>query len=741
MSDMSAHREHISGLSSSVGVVEMDERPLHPHVEVLQRQIEAVEKFTIPFRLDGVPDLTRSFDPKSGRDIAGMATALRVGDLYHRLKLESVSVMDGDTGGVAVMFPHVNIHHDGTNKIMDVDGVNRAAQTVVDTTKMIIEYETLLGLVQSEALSQDTLRSAYGLTASGLQQKVADLRASLIRDAQTMHNGLSGMQMEVRQERLGSKKAGKVQIRSGAGIMVDDSHVWVAPAGWLAEQGLTPQAQEQGKKADSTKRTKIKVIGIGGMGALILSACLPVSVPATESSPVPIDSIETPQPAETPVSVEPTVAPTEMPGILPTPTAEKSGSGVSVNSRIEVLPGQTVEIEPGSAVVSNTAKSGGGSVETSALSQLNLARVAANNILSNENRSTGMVEVPYLSQPITVEGVEHTFDRVEGDFAYYKSGDNVVKVLIRAPIIDGRVLVSVVNTNEDGNGEVGLASLKPDGSIDQLFLGLVFGENDKVSMAVRDGKYLITVENEQGRFDVRDLGNGKWELVEQVVKSCVSPEAIAAQDAGFEARTGIDLDNLEANEAGRIFAEALEENKFIGFLNNPGGVGFGMIKTGVDLVPINDSTGSGIKDLVCVYGRTGLMPDQTIVVVVGWVDSNGKFQGLGNGDDMVNRKNLPGDDLLNFFKNLPDGAVMSWDVNTFSGLTSADQIQSSNSSSTFPNSERVKKLVGALNNQLIERASGAGNFEDYWALMDPEQGDPGFISAGEFKYFKQIKLK
>lgn len=263
--------------------------------------------------------------------------------------------------------------------------------------------------------------------------------------------------------------------------------------------------------------------------------------------------------------------------------------------------------------------------------------------------------------------------------------------------------------------------------------------SDVVSVEIKDETIFgLNAQGEQiMQFDVAD---GKWE---RVVKSCVDPDLIAELDAEFEARTGIDLDNFDANDEGRRFAEGLKSVEYFGYNLDSDMVGFGMIKTGISLVPFVGNAESGIDKLVCVYGRTGVrsLSNQTISVVVGWVDENGKFQNLADGVDTVNRKNLKPYEQLAFFSNLPDGAVMGLEIHTFSGITSLNQIQQP--PSHFPTHEYVRDLVMALENQFLERLSDVAerDVHEYWVSMDPEKGDPGFILFGGWDYAKQIDLK
>lgn len=233
------------------------------------------------------------------------------------------------------------------------------------------------------------------------------------------------------------------------------------------------------------------------------------------------------------------------------------------------------------------------------------------------------------------------------------------------------------------------------------------------------------------------------EVKEKIYTSCVDSKLISQLDDNFETRTGIDLDNLDISDAGKKFQEGLNSVQFIGFSPDKDIVTFSLIKTGVDIVPV-DVAGSNIEELVCVYGRTGLssLAGQTVSVVVGWVDKSGEFQPMSPGVSDQLRKNFSFDEILGFFQGLPDGAIMTFPVHTFNGITNPDQINIESNTELFPEQTKyVIQLLKALNNQLLDRAPDRQDPGAYWAVMNPELQDPGFIVAGQWNYFSLLDLK
>lgn len=261
---------------------------------------------------------------------------------------------------------------------------------------------------------------------------------------------------------------------------------------------------------------------------------------------------------------------------------------------------------------------------------------------------------------------------------------------------------------------------------------------DYASMRVDVNGSVVAVDADGEVAFEYDMVAQNWAEVEKSYPSCAMPELIAEQDAGFTERTGIDLDNLGANSQGGKFQQALSDTAYVGFRQEQGVrdvVDFSMIKTGVDLVSVGDVTGGIIDRLLCVYGRNAVIPNETLVYVAGWVDTSGNFVNLSFGADATNLNSPVGitsDKQLDFFRNLPDGAMLTISVHTFAGIGSIDEVNSV-SPPPSPNQERVREFLRAMNGGMIGKFSAVSNISEYWALQNPSEGDVGLLPAGDWK--------
>jgi hypothetical protein len=389
-------------------------------------------------------------------------------------------------------------------------------------------------------------------------------------------------------------------------------------------------------------------------------------------------------------------------------------------------------------LVVHTAESGGGSVVTNQLQELNLARIAAEgSVLSVEDVSTGTVYLPYLEQDITVDGEAHAFDHVEDGFAYYING-SLIKTPIRMPHIEGREVVAVVNTATNSNGEVGFAVLNTEGNVEQLFLGLIFGGNDRVVISVVDNKYQISIQNKQGSFLVEDKANGDWELVEKVYNSCMDPELLAEIDEAFVKTTGETIPERMA----RFIAEGKIETMSSTFSDSRVLI-TDMLFLGSSTVSLEHLEGSKEGDKALCFFYAGYEhPEKKIPVVISFI-RNGKYYpttlGLFDGRESIGSNSTWVSDYDSMNQPLEwissangpkIGDIFRMQIFTFKGITSFDALEAADEG-IYARKDAIEILLRALNTGFLERMNGEG-FAHLFEELNAGKGDIGAFAQNVY---------
>ncbi|MBI5353245.1 MAG: hypothetical protein HZB50_11450 [Chloroflexi bacterium] len=435
--------------------------------------------------------------------------------------------------------------------------------------------------------------------------------------------------------------------------------------------------------------------------------------------------VETPlQPTDKPTVVEPSPAPSYLP---PTPSF--------------ILPGG----QPGAGGtgdwVSHTAESGGGSVVTSELSKLNLARIAADGSeLSREDKSTDLVYLPYLQQPINVEVggtmVAYNFDHVDNGFAYYTSGSDMVKTPIRMPAIDGKEVVGVVNFDATGRGEIGFASLTTNGTIDQLFLGLVFGQNDEVFIADVEGEYQISGKDANGSFIIDGTDSGEWTKVEKKYTSCADTELIKNEVfVNFEKQTGYTpkeaLDYFIANGK---FDQGISYGKETSIYMND------MMSLGTAFVSMEQVSGSIPGDgILCGYGLWDsamadnlALPEDVAPIVLAFVYKGAYYQlaPMVDGEDFPGGTHFTVDNMAKMQSwagtHFQLGSDVHVDLLTFAGMKSVQDVTNDIQHIYRDNLYLFMSLFGG---DYFERMSSLEiPSSSVGRALRPDLGDPGLVA-------------
>ncbi len=220
--------------------------------------------------------------------------------------------------------------------------------------------------------------------------------------------------------------------------------------------------------------------------------------------------------------------------------------------------------------------------------------------------------------------------------------------------------------------------------------------------------------------------------------SCVDKELIAEQDRAFEERTGIVLNN-PTDERSLRFKQIMEENGFFGFSKENDIIYFPLFKTGVGEIEVIGVP--GISKIICLFGRNIFLPE-TIAVATGWVDDLGKYQSFTGANEVSDTQPVAvfpgGQEQLNWIKNMPDGALISFRVHTFSGISTVDGIISPNSTNK-DNPTQVKRFISKMmsgGNDLLGRYSPLYNkYEIFWQAQDSTRNDVGFIPGDYWTHY------
>jgi hypothetical protein len=214
--------------------------------------------------------------------------------------------------------------------------------------------------------------------------------------------------------------------------------------------------------------------------------------------------------------------------------------------------------------------------------------------------------------------------------------------------------------------------------------------------------------------------------------SCVDPELIAQINADFKTRTGVDLDN-PVDEVSARFAKAISKEKSVAYDPSYREIlTIAMFKVGSARVEVSGV--SGMKQVVCLFGRNGLI-DGTFSLVVGWIDSSGMYHQMtrafqDNNAALGKADSYDGEQQLTWLEGLPDGTSIAPRVHTFSGLASENDIKA-DMDWNKENVEAVKKLLRMLGNGFFQRMSKLDwNVTDYWNAQDSSMNDMGFIPGG-----------
>jgi hypothetical protein len=270
---------------------------------------------------------------------------------------------------------------------------------------------------------------------------------------------------------------------------------------------------------------------------------------------------------------------------------------------------------------------------------------------------------------------------------------------------------------------------------------------ENVVSVERKGELILGLDEQGNPVMEFILENEEWVEVEQEPNSCVAPEVIAQQDADFTARMGIVLDN-PTDERSVQFANKVNGFTSVGFHDQvKDSLTMQFVKTGVGTMSAKEATGGKIDSIVCIYGRNGVIPNETISVVVGWIDPQGNYHQMTRGFDFVTGMDLSqpwplrekptfldNRQQLEALQNMPDGAVLQFFVHSFAGVETVDQVRSEQETNT-QNTEAAQEFVRLMDKGMLERFGAENSITAYWQALEPAKGDAGFIPSGSWEWY------
>lgn len=692
---------------------------------------------------------------ETGRDVNSTGTGYEASSGYEQLRRmrqkEAMSEKNRVSydGAMAQTFQDISLNLFGSNEVFEsvAQMVNQGYEVTVSDMSAMMESG---GELMIDALEQK-------LANANLNNYDVQKLAKLDRDALTklgLGEVLNG------QEALSKKQLENVQeLVSGVAQMLD--------RGDDVDQKTLADLAVPLADADPKQAAKLLLITLMGLGVykaatseklhrafskidvrvrkamlsvlLLLTACgAPTANPTQAVEPGPTQA-PTQQAVENPTQQ---AVPTEIEGTISTPTVDVSTpeSSGGQSGGVEVLPGGQPGVGGVGDWVSHTAESGGGSVKTDQLRELDLARIVSEgSVLSMEDRSTDLVYLPYLKQPINVEVngemVAYNFDHVDDGFAYYSSNGDMVKTPIRMPAIDGKQVVGVVNFGVNGNGEIGFASLTSNGEIDQLFLGLVFGQSDAVTITEVGGLYQISVKNEQGSFTLESTDTGEWDLVAKEYTSCLDGELRETIRTNMEEQLGMTASEYfqELIKIPEFAASGQYAFDFQAIGDKIAGIGFISGATEVSLANLPGFSKGDVA--MCVYFSTADAPNEMIPVVHSYT-KNGEYvkafaykDSTGSETNFNNHRSM--DETRKFFGEMGKNEIgnVAWlYIHRFgAGATDADFDTPDGEKLSY--SYGINWLVDALETDYLSRVETADRHPLAMVeQLDPDLGDVGLIA-------------